>query len=66
VVEYLTVFEGTAVVGPADAPLTVAAGEHASFAADAPHVYAAQGGAEVRAALLIRSPGRPPSRTGAI
>ncbi|WP_034263861.1 helix-turn-helix domain-containing protein [Actinospica robiniae] len=57
VVEYLTVFSGTAVVGPAQVPSTVSAGGHVSFAADVPHIYQAVGG-EVHASLLIRHPGR--------
>lgn len=57
VVEYLTVFSGTALVGPADAPLTVPEGGHVRFAADAAHVYAALDG-EVRASLVIRHPAR--------
>ena len=57
VVEYLTVFSGTAVVGPAQAPSTVSAGGHVSFAADVPHIYRALG-EEVHASLLIRHPGR--------
>jgi transcriptional regulator with XRE-family HTH domain len=58
VVEYLTVFSGTALVGPPDAPLTVAEGGHVSFASDVPHIYAAVEG-EVRASLVIRHPARP-------
>jgi transcriptional regulator with XRE-family HTH domain len=57
VVEYLTVFAGTALVGPPDAPLTVTAGGHVSFASDVPHIYAAIDG-EVRASLVIRHPVR--------
>ena len=55
VVVYLTVFSGTAIVGPENAPLTVAAGGHVSFAADVPHVYTALD-AEVSASLVIRHP----------
>lgn len=57
-VEYLTVFSGTARVGPGDAPLTVRAGEHVSWPADVPHLYEAlpDTGAGVEAALLIRGP----------
>jgi transcriptional regulator with XRE-family HTH domain len=54
-VEYLTVFSGTARVGPATAPVIVVPGGHASWTADVPHVYAAEGGEEVQASLLIRS-----------
>ncbi|MEZ0069267.1 transcriptional regulator with XRE-family HTH domain [Streptacidiphilus sp. MAP12-20] len=56
VIEYLTVFSGTAQVGPAGSPLTVRAGEHASWAADTPHTYAALGHEPVHASLLIRHP----------
>ncbi|MFD3516690.1 helix-turn-helix domain-containing protein [Streptomyces sp. NPDC058657] len=52
--EYLTVYEGVARVGPKDAPLRVAAGEHVRWAADVPHVYAAEGDTEVVASLVIR------------
>ncbi|GAA0964199.1 XRE family transcriptional regulator [Actinocorallia libanotica] len=54
VTEHLTVFAGTARVGPLDAPLTVPAGAHASWRSDVPHLYEADG--EVHAALLIRHP----------
>jgi transcriptional regulator with XRE-family HTH domain len=57
VVEYLTVFSGTALVGPQSAPITVPAGSHVSFASDVPHIYAALD-AEVRASLVIRHPAR--------
>ncbi|MHA6763192.1 helix-turn-helix domain-containing protein [Streptacidiphilus sp. PAMC 29251] len=56
VVEYLTVFTGTAQVGPVGAPLVVPAGSHASWTSDGPHTYAALGGAPVEASLLIRHP----------
>lgn len=63
VVEHLTVFSGTALVGPADTPLSVAEGEHVSFASDVVHIYAALDG-EVRASLVIRHPTRHgPGRT---
>jgi XRE family transcriptional regulator, regulator of sulfur utilization len=57
VVECLTVFSGAALVGPVDAPLTVAAGGHIRFAADVVHLYAALED-EVRASLVIRHPTR--------
>ena len=56
VVEYLTVFSGTARVGPVAATQVVAAGEHASWISDGPHSYAAIGGVPVEASLLIRHP----------
>jgi transcriptional regulator with XRE-family HTH domain len=56
VVEYLTVFSGTALVGPVAAPVVVRAGEHASWLSDGPHTYAALERAEVEASLLIRHP----------
>lgn len=56
VVEYLTVFSGTALVGPVGAPLTVQAGGHAHWPSDGEHSYAASGPDPVQAALLIRHP----------
>ncbi|WP_037607512.1 helix-turn-helix domain-containing protein [Streptacidiphilus rugosus] len=56
VIEYLTVFSGTAQVGPVGGPLTVRAGEHVSWPADTPHTYAALGDLPVQASLLIRHP----------
>jgi len=62
VVEYLTVFSGTALVGPVPSPMVVRAGEHASWVCDQAHSYAALDEAEVEASLLIRHPLRnPPS-----
>ncbi|MEO3746475.1 helix-turn-helix domain-containing protein [Plantactinospora sp. B5E13] len=58
VTEHLTVFSGHARVGPVDAPVPVGPGEHVSWAADTPHLYAAAGPDEVRATLLIRTPRR--------
>jgi transcriptional regulator with XRE-family HTH domain len=56
VMEYLTVFSGLARVGPADDPITAGPGEHVRWAADVPHLYAAENGTEVHAGLLIRHP----------
>ncbi|ROO89662.1 helix-turn-helix protein [Actinocorallia herbida] len=56
VTEYLTVFQGTALVGPPDAPLAVPPGGHASWTSDTPHLYATATSEEVHAALLIRHP----------
>ncbi|QMU78778.1 helix-turn-helix transcriptional regulator [Streptacidiphilus sp. PB12-B1b] len=56
VVEYLTVFSGTALVGPVGAPVVVRAGEHASWLAEGPHTYAALDESVVEAGLLIRHP----------
>ncbi len=56
VTEHLTVFSGTARVGPVDAPLVIPAGSHASWRSDVPHLYAAETGEEVHAALVIRHP----------
>jgi transcriptional regulator with XRE-family HTH domain len=53
-VEYLTVFSGTARVGPVDGPLTATAGDHVSWVADVPHLYSAEDGGEVHAGLLMR------------
>lgn len=55
-VEYLTVFTGTACVGPPDALLTVPPGGHVSWTADVPHTYNAIGDQDVFASLLIRTP----------
>ncbi|MBW8485971.1 helix-turn-helix domain-containing protein [Actinomadura parmotrematis] len=52
--EHLTVFAGTARVGPATEPFTVPAGGHASWTADVPHIYAAEGDETVHASLIIR------------
>jgi transcriptional regulator with XRE-family HTH domain len=58
VTEHLTVFHGRAQVGPVDAPLTAGPGEHVSWPADTPHLYAAEGATPVEASLLIRTPRR--------
>ena len=60
VVEYLTVFRGTALVGPVPSPMVVRAGEHASWVCDQAHSYAALDRTEVEASLLIRHPLRNP------
>jgi transcriptional regulator with XRE-family HTH domain len=54
--EYLTVFAGSALVGPRSAPMVLAAGEHGSWLADVPHVYATTTAEEVAASLVIRYP----------
>lgn len=64
VTEHLSVIQGTIRTGPAATPLTAAAGEHVSWAADVPHVYAALGGEEAHAILLIRTPHDPPALSG--
>jgi transcriptional regulator with XRE-family HTH domain len=60
-VEYLTVFTGTARVGPVNAEslLTVPPGGHVSWTADVPHLYSAVGDQDVYASLLIRTPRLP-------
>lgn len=58
-VEFLTVFNGTAKVGPADGLVTVPPGGHVSWTADVPHTYAAVGEEDVFASLLIRTPRSP-------
>ncbi|MFF4773543.1 helix-turn-helix domain-containing protein [Microtetraspora fusca] len=62
-VEFLTVFTGTAKVGPLDRPIVIPAGGHASWVSDVPHMYATETGEDVRASLVIRhaSPA-PPER----
>ncbi len=56
VVEYLTVFSGTARVGPLGATVDVPAGGHGHWPCDGPHTYAALGSTPVEASLLIRHP----------
>lgn len=58
-VEFLTVFSGTARVGPVEAPVLVPPGGHVSWVSDTPHVYATAGAEEVVASLLIRTPRLP-------
>ncbi|GLW97942.1 XRE family transcriptional regulator [Microtetraspora sp. NBRC 16547] len=53
-VEFLTVFTGTARVGPLDRPIVIPAGGHASWVSDVPHMYAAETDEEVQASLVIR------------
>ncbi|MBW8803908.1 MAG: transcriptional regulator [Catenulispora sp. 13_1_20CM_3_70_7] len=65
-IEYLTVFAGTARVGPPDALLIVPPGGHVSWRADVSHTYSAVGVEDVRASLLIRTPrtpGTPPANS---
>ncbi|WP_377268818.1 helix-turn-helix domain-containing protein [Peterkaempfera sp. SMS 1(5)a] len=52
--EYLTVFSGTARVGPATAPLVVPPGGHVSWVSDVPHIYATETAEDVHASLVIR------------
>ncbi|GAA3452965.1 helix-turn-helix domain-containing protein [Dactylosporangium matsuzakiense] len=56
VTEHITVYSGVLRTGPVHAPVEAGPGEHVSFRADEPHVYAAAGPEEVVANLLIRSP----------
>jgi len=58
--EYLTVFAGSAMVGPRERPFVLAAGEHGAWTSDVPHVYAATSAAAVQASLVIRHPRRAP------
>ncbi|MFE1265165.1 helix-turn-helix domain-containing protein [Streptomyces albogriseolus] len=53
VTEHVTVFSGSARVGPAGQPVVVPAGSHAHWPADVPHLYAADNGVEVHALLTI-------------
>ncbi|WP_433349475.1 helix-turn-helix domain-containing protein [Microtetraspora malaysiensis] len=53
-VEFLTVFTGTAKVGPLDRPIVIPAGGHASWVSDVPHMYATEAGEDVHASLVIR------------
>ncbi|WP_372352828.1 helix-turn-helix domain-containing protein [Streptomyces sp. KL116D] len=54
VTEHLTVFSGSARVGPARRPVVVPAGGHAHWPADVPHIYTTANGDEVHASLTIR------------
>lgn len=54
-VEQLVLHAGAARIGPAVAPVELAAGDSAAFAADAPHVYEAIGG-EARGLLVMHYP----------
>ncbi|WP_219462184.1 helix-turn-helix domain-containing protein [Nonomuraea rhizosphaerae] len=54
--EHITVFSGTLIAGPVDAPLTAGPGHHISWVSDVPHGYRAIGPEEVRASLLMRYP----------
>jgi XRE family transcriptional regulator, regulator of sulfur utilization len=56
VTEHAMVFAGVLEAGPVDAPVRAAAGEHADWAADVRHGYAAIGDTDVLASLVIRSP----------
>lgn len=58
VVETLTVIGGTAEVGPASAPVRLAASESHTFPGDVPHLYRGIGG-EATAILTMYYPGRP-------
>jgi transcriptional regulator with XRE-family HTH domain len=51
--EHLHLSAGRALVGPAEAPVAIGAGDFVSFAADVPHVYRRLGRAEVRGVLVI-------------
>ncbi|WP_433512997.1 helix-turn-helix domain-containing protein [Nonomuraea sp. CA-143628] len=56
VTEHLTVYAGTLIAGPMDAPLTAGPGHHISWRSDVPHGYRAVPPDEVRASLLMRYP----------
>jgi len=56
VTEHATVFAGELRAGPLDAPGVAGAGGYLEWAADTPHGYAATGGQDVHASLLIRYP----------
>ena len=63
-VEFLTVFTGTARVGPSGATVVVPPGGHVSWTSDTPHVYATASDDDVFASLLIRTPRLPATPTG--
>jgi len=54
--EHATVFAGELRAGPVDDPGTAGPGGYLEWAADTPHSYAAVGGQDVHASLLIRYP----------
>jgi transcriptional regulator with XRE-family HTH domain len=56
VTEHITVFSGTLSAGPADAPQVAGPGGYLTWRSDVPHGYAAVGGDDVEASLLIRYP----------
>lgn len=56
VTEQLLVVSGRLRLGPEDAPAELDAGQSATYAGDVPHVFAALGGREVRAVLVMRYP----------
>jgi transcriptional regulator with XRE-family HTH domain len=56
VTEHLTVFAGTLLAGPADAPGEAGPGAHLTWTSDVPHSYTATSTDDVLASLLIRSP----------
>ena len=56
VTEHMTIFAGVLSAGPVNAPLLAGAGEHITWRSDVPHTYAAVGGEDVQASLLIRYP----------
>ncbi|GAA4544262.1 XRE family transcriptional regulator [Pseudonocardia xishanensis] len=56
VTEHATVFAGELRAGPLDAPGVAGPGGYLEWAADTPHGYAATGGQDVHASLLIRYP----------
>lgn len=58
VTEHWIVYAGTVLMGPDDDLARVGPGGSATFAADVPHGYHAQGDTDVAAALLVRYPGR--------
>ncbi|GAB1820497.1 helix-turn-helix domain-containing protein [Herbidospora sp. RD11066] len=55
VTEHLTIFTGSAEVGPVGSPLRGGPGDHLVFTASTPHLYSA-GAEDVQASLLIRYP----------
>ncbi|WP_405148193.1 helix-turn-helix domain-containing protein [Sphaerisporangium sp. NBC_01403] len=56
VTEHITVFSGTLQAGPVDSPLLAGPGEHITWPSDVQHSYAAIGGQDVHASLLMRYP----------
>jgi transcriptional regulator with XRE-family HTH domain len=56
VTEHWIVYAGTVLMGPHDELVRVGPNETATFTADVPHSYDAEGGADVAATLVVRYP----------
>ncbi|MFF4410179.1 helix-turn-helix domain-containing protein [Streptomyces sp. NPDC001404] len=54
--EHIVILGGTARVGPPSSAAVIGPGQHASWAADVPHLYQAEPGGDVDALLFVRHP----------